>query len=132
MKNNPGRSMTIYDIPEIVEKALPQATTPVNICLGFRVAGVYPFNRDIFQDDEYAPSYSTDRPDPSASSITECQNNEPEPATVNLNPTSTKISASSMEPAIVSTVVVESGMYVGLNKLLYYQLSSFNHGHATI
>jgi len=27
MKNNPGRSMTIYDIPEIVAKALPLAAS---------------------------------------------------------------------------------------------------------
>jgi len=32
MKNNTGRSMTIYDIPEIVAKALPLAATPTNIC----------------------------------------------------------------------------------------------------
>jgi len=62
MKNNPGRSMTIYDIPEIAAKALPLAATPTNICSGVRVAGVFPFDREIFQEDEYAPSYTTDRP----------------------------------------------------------------------
>ncbi|ESO03971.1 hypothetical protein HELRODRAFT_173013 [Helobdella robusta] len=30
MKNYPGQLMTIYDIPEIVNKAFPQAATPVN------------------------------------------------------------------------------------------------------
>jgi hypothetical protein len=32
MKNNPGQSMTIYDIPKIVARALPLAATPTNIC----------------------------------------------------------------------------------------------------
>ena len=61
--------MTIYDIPEIVAKALPLAATPTNICSGFRVAGVFPFDREIFEEDEYAPSYTTDRPDPSSTVI---------------------------------------------------------------
>jgi len=52
--------MTIYDIPEIVAKALPLAATPTNICSGFCVAGVFPFDREIFQEDEYASSYTTD------------------------------------------------------------------------
>jgi hypothetical protein len=64
MKNHPGQSMTIYDIPEIVAIALPVATTPTNICSGFRVSGIFPFDRNIFAEEEYVPSYSTDRPDP--------------------------------------------------------------------
>ena len=64
MKNHPGQSMTIYDLPEIVAKALPLAATPSNICSGFRVSGIFPFDRQIFGEDEYVPSYTTDRPDP--------------------------------------------------------------------
>lgn len=68
MKNNPGRCMTIYDIPEIVAKALPLAATPSNICSGFRVSGIFPFDRQIFAENEFAPSYTTDRPDPTLTS----------------------------------------------------------------
>lgn len=64
MKNHPGQSMTIYDIPQVVANALPLAATPVNICAGFRVTGISPFDREIFGDDEFVPSYTTDRPDP--------------------------------------------------------------------
>lgn len=61
MKSHPGHTMTIYDIPGIVAEAFPKATTPTNIMAGFRVTGIWPFNRDIFTDDEFAPSSVTDR-----------------------------------------------------------------------
>jgi len=61
MKSNPGKTMTIYDIPGIVAQALPAAITPINIQMGFRVSGISPFNRDVFGDDEFLPSAVTDR-----------------------------------------------------------------------
>ncbi|KAJ8395927.1 hypothetical protein AAFF_G00026350, partial [Aldrovandia affinis] len=68
MRNNPGKTMTIYDIPGIVAIAYPVAATPLNIQAGFRVAGVQPYNRDIFLETEFARSYVTDRPAPSGPS----------------------------------------------------------------
>lgn len=64
MTNNPGRTMTIYDIPGIVSTALPLAATPNNIISGFRVTGIAPFNREIFPDSEYMSAYVTDRAEP--------------------------------------------------------------------
>lgn len=61
MKSHPGQTMTIYDIPGVVAEAFPKATTPTNIMGGFRVSGIWPFNRDIFGDDEFSPSSVTDR-----------------------------------------------------------------------
>lgn len=40
-----------------------KATTPSNIQSGF-AAGVYPFNPDIFTDDDFLTSFVTDRPLP--------------------------------------------------------------------
>ena len=57
------RPMIIYDVPGIVRTALPNAITPRNIISGFQVTGIYPFNRDIFSESDFLPSYSTDRPD---------------------------------------------------------------------
>ncbi|KAJ8949250.1 hypothetical protein NQ318_022763 [Aromia moschata] len=64
MRNNPGKTMTIYDIPCIVKLALPLALTQSNIIAGFSCTGIYPFNRDIFTEPDFAPSYVTDRPAP--------------------------------------------------------------------
>jgi hypothetical protein len=64
---NPGKCMTIMEIAGRVGQSLPQATTPVNIQSGFRVSGIWPFNREIFSDDDFLPSYVTDRPPPPSS-----------------------------------------------------------------
>ena len=68
MKSNPGKNTNIYDLPAIVDQALPNALTPVNIHVGFRACGIYPFNPDIVADDEFMPSNVTDRPQPQSSS----------------------------------------------------------------
>lgn len=64
MRNNPGKTMTIYDIPSIVKQSLPLALTQSNIVAGFICTGICPFNRDIFTELDFAPSYVTDRPAP--------------------------------------------------------------------
>lgn len=64
MKTHPGKTISIYDIPGLVKDVFPMAATPSNIMAGFRVSGVYPFNRDIFTDLDFLPSYVTDRPEP--------------------------------------------------------------------
>lgn len=64
LRNNPGKAMTIYDLPAIIRDAFPRAATPVNIINGFRISGISPFNADIFTDYEFAPSFVSDRPNP--------------------------------------------------------------------
>lgn len=77
--NNPGKTMTIYDIPSVVSVAYPLAFTPKNIQSGFRVSGVFPYNRDIFTDDEFLASSVTDRPIPGILS----EEGRPDPGIVN-------------------------------------------------
>lgn len=62
MRNNAGKTMSIYDVPSIMRDALPKAVTPANILSGFRTTGIYPLNRDIFVDTDFGPSSVTDRP----------------------------------------------------------------------
>lgn len=62
MRNNPAKTITIYDIPSIVNIALPLAFTPINIMKGYRVARIFPFNKDVFTENDFATSYVTDRP----------------------------------------------------------------------
>jgi len=52
--------MTIYDIPQILAGALPDAVLPRNIMSGFKVSGIWPFDRNIFREDEFAQSLVSD------------------------------------------------------------------------
>lgn len=58
---NPGKPMTIYDIPGITTTALPLALTQNNIQAGFKCTGIFPFNRQIFSETDFGPSFVTDR-----------------------------------------------------------------------
>lgn len=66
LRNNPGKTMSIYEIPGIVKHAWPLAATPNNIMNAFKKAGISPYNPDIFTDEDFAPSFVTDRPMPDA------------------------------------------------------------------
>lgn len=90
LRNNPGKTMTMYSIPSIMNTALPMAMTLTNIQAGFRCTGIFPYNRNIFTALDYAPSNVTDRPAPlseitdkNENSSTELReaNNEPIPST---------------------------------------------------
>ncbi|XP_059060761.1 uncharacterized protein LOC131853752 [Achroia grisella] len=65
MSSNPGKTMSIYDLPAIVKEALPLALNPMNIINAFKKSGIWPCNEDVFQESDFAPSFVTDRPDPS-------------------------------------------------------------------
>lgn len=67
--SNPGKTITIYDIPTLVNTAFINAMTPTNIVSGFKATGVMPFNENIFQDEDFLSSFVTDR-QPLASSET--------------------------------------------------------------
>ena len=41
---------------------MPKATIPLNIIHGFKVAGIFPFNQDNFQESDFLASAVTDRP----------------------------------------------------------------------
>ena len=53
MLNHSGELITIYEVAELAGSAYPKAFTPEIIQSGFCVSGCYPFNRDIFTDDEF-------------------------------------------------------------------------------
>lgn len=54
MLNNPGKPISIYDIPELVVVAFPKVMTPHNITKCFEKCGIYPFKPDIFTDDDFS------------------------------------------------------------------------------
>lgn len=73
MTNNPGKTVTIYDLPGVIAKAFPKSFTNGNIVSRFQETGIFPFNRDVFDDIAFMPSYVTDRPEPPTAAA------EPEP-----------------------------------------------------
>ena len=64
MVSNPGKTVTIYDIPSIASEAQVNAMTHRNILSGFRSTGIYPFNRTLFTDIDFAAAEVTNRPNP--------------------------------------------------------------------
>lgn len=64
MLSNPGKTISIYDLPPLCAQAWDRAATPTNIKAGFRCTGILPFDRDIFTDKDFLSSYVTDRPNP--------------------------------------------------------------------
>ena len=61
MRNNLGKTMTIFDLPGILRKTWPQSAVSGKIIKGFEVTGIYPFT-----DVEYAASFVSDRLNPSS------------------------------------------------------------------
>jgi len=68
MLNNPGKTVTIYDIAELVAEAFLKAFVQKNIINSFAKTGISPFNPEVFTDEELLCSSVTDREEPSASS----------------------------------------------------------------
>ena len=56
IRSNAGKTYRIYDIPGIVKTAFASAFTLTNVCAGFSSTGIFPFNRCIFKDEDFAPS----------------------------------------------------------------------------
>lgn len=59
MLNNPGKPISIYDIAKMSGEAYGLSFTPRNIVKGFEVSGIYPYNRDIFRDEDFLCSFVT-------------------------------------------------------------------------
>ncbi|CAH2007348.1 unnamed protein product [Acanthoscelides obtectus] len=61
MLSNPGKTVTIYNIPELIKTLMSDAFSQANILSGFRKSGIHPFNPDIFTEEEFMCSAVTDR-----------------------------------------------------------------------
>ena len=76
MVTNPG-PMTIYNIISTVLEPYTYTFSPSNMQKGFQVAGMQPFNPEIFEDDEYLPSSVTDCAAPDTITTIPVKNVEP-------------------------------------------------------
>lgn len=64
MRNNPGRSVTQFQVSKLFGEAYLKAATPSTAISGFRKCGIIPFDPDVFQESDFAPSLPSDRPIP--------------------------------------------------------------------
>ena len=60
--SNPGKTISIYQVGELSATAITRAVNPENIRAGFNKTGLCPLNDDEFSDNDFLPSYMTDRP----------------------------------------------------------------------
>ncbi|XP_041377445.1 uncharacterized protein LOC121389863 [Gigantopelta aegis] len=61
MRSNPGKTITIYEIPEFTSHAQLHGLTAKNIISAFQSTGIYPYNRDVFSETDFAPATITNR-----------------------------------------------------------------------
>ena len=64
MLSHPGQLIKIDNASELLGAAFSQAFMLQNIQSGFRVSGVFPFNRHIFMDDKFLSSSVSDHTEP--------------------------------------------------------------------
>ena len=62
LRHNPGKVVTIYQVAELFGQAYIRAATSLTAVNGFRKTGIFPVNRDVFQDHDFAPAETTDVP----------------------------------------------------------------------
>ncbi|KZS19716.1 Uncharacterized protein APZ42_013767 [Daphnia magna] len=53
--------ISIHEIAELTRDPYLQKITPSNICSGIAKAGIHPFNRNIFTEQDFLPAFITDR-----------------------------------------------------------------------
>ena len=60
----PNQPITVHQLPQLACDAWVKAANPANILSGFRATGIWPINRDIFQEDAFVGAQVTERPAP--------------------------------------------------------------------
>lgn len=60
LKENPGRTVTIYQVSKFFNRAYEKTATLEIATSAFRATGISPFNPDIFPDHLFLPSLTTD------------------------------------------------------------------------
>lgn len=94
--------MTIYDLPGIVKSALLCAASPANIEAGFACTGIWPFNRNIFSDSDFAPSLATDLPLPAVTPEVLSSSTTPSPNVATVASSLPLRASSPVTPCVVS------------------------------
>ena len=62
--SNPGKRVTCYDMGAIFGNAFNRVAAPEKAVQGFRAAGLWPFNPEVFSDADFIAASLTDEPEP--------------------------------------------------------------------
>ena len=85
LRNHPSKVISTYNIAYIFGAACLRAATPQNAIKGFEKCGIYPLDRDVFQENDFLPAEPTDLPPPIEDHLT------PEPVEHPINDSSLQI-----------------------------------------
>ncbi|XP_043474300.1 MFS-type transporter clz9-like [Leptopilina heterotoma] len=122
MRTNPSRVMQIYDLPAIFAQALLLSATEGYIKSAFRTPGIWPLNRQIFQDIDFLPSNVTDRPNPENSIASEESHLMPSPCNHQSQQSIEEDSDKNLNDEMEESIPIDSRMASGssqdLSKLL--------------
>lgn len=69
MLTNPGRRISFYEVASLFGDAYEKTATIGKASSGFRSTGIWPYNPDVFDQAEFAPSSVTDKPLASAADV---------------------------------------------------------------
>uniref|UniRef100_UPI00358F9432 tigger transposable element-derived protein 2-like n=1 Tax=Myxine glutinosa TaxID=7769 RepID=UPI00358F9432 len=75
LRQHLGRCVTVFQLASLFGTAYRKSATAENAANGFRKTGIFPVNRNIFQDHEFAPA-----------TVTDLNQNEPRPMDDNQRP----------------------------------------------
>lgn len=64
LRCHPGRVVTQFQTAELFGKAYVSAATMTTAINAFRATGIWPINKDVFTDADFAPADTTDNPEP--------------------------------------------------------------------
>lgn len=70
LRNHPGRTFTEYQVGEAFAEAYGKAATIEIATNAFKKCGIWPFNEEVFSEADFAPSQTTDKPQPEISNST--------------------------------------------------------------
>lgn len=62
MTTHPGQRITTYDIAELFSNSFMNSATMANAVNGFKCCGLWPYNPDVFKDEDFMPAAVTDEP----------------------------------------------------------------------
>ena len=64
MRTYTGKTLTLYEVPALVKEAQLCTLVPRNISSGFKNTGTWPYNSDIFSEEDFAAATIIDRSAP--------------------------------------------------------------------